>query len=87
MSNQTKQITWFHTSPDAGDPACLCSWCEQPIDADEAPIVRLFDSDANTEARFHRRCLSDFGVLPGVAFPEDAMTSNFDYAPDGENSF
>lgn len=49
-------ITWFTTSPDAGTPTCICSWCEQPIGEEEAPIVRLFDTDTNREARFHRRC-------------------------------
>ncbi len=67
------QIIWFKTSPDCDDPTCLCSWCEQPIGEHEAPIIRLFDSDAGTEARFHRRCLSDSGVMPGVTFPEAAI--------------
>lgn len=87
MSEQRKQITWFANSPDTGDPTCICSWCYQPIGEHEAPIIRLFNSDANTEARFHRRCLNDSGVLPGVSFPEDELTSNPDYAPDGDNSF
>jgi hypothetical protein len=86
-NNQPQPITWFKTSPDADDPTCLCSWCEQPIGEHEAPIIRLFNSDAGTEARFHRRCLVESGVLPGVTFPEDELTSNFDYAPDGENTF
>jgi hypothetical protein len=78
MSNERKQITWFANSPDCGDPTCICSWCYQPIGEHEAPIIRLFDSDAGTEARFHRRCLSESGVLPGVSFPEDELTSGFD---------
>lgn len=78
MSEQRKQITWFANSPDTGDPTCICSWCHLPIGLSEAPIIRLFDSDANTEARFHRRCLSESGVLPGVSFPEDELTSGFD---------
>lgn len=63
------KITWFRDSPDVGDPTCICSWCGQPIGEREAPIVRLFDSDAGTEARFHRRCTGV--VLPGISFPED----------------
>jgi hypothetical protein len=62
MSERT--ITWFSTSPDAGDPTCLCSWCEQPITEAQAPAIRLFDSDTNREARFHRGC---YGAAMGMA--------------------
>jgi hypothetical protein len=82
VSDRQKQITWFANSPDAGDPTCICSWCSGAIGVSDAPIIRLFDSDANTEARFHRRCLRDSGVLPGVSFPEDELTSGFDGAQD-----
>ena len=71
-------ITWFSSSSDCGDPTCLCSYCEQPIGEHEAPIIRLFDADTNREARFHRRCAHESGVLPGIAFPEDELTSGFD---------
>jgi hypothetical protein len=64
MSN----ITWFKSSPSAGDPSCLCSWCEQPIGEEEAPIIRMFDTDTNREARFHRKCASASGLLPEVKF-------------------
>lgn len=84
MSDQRQPITWFKSSPNAGDPTCLCSWCEQPIGEHEAPIIRLFDSDAGTEARFHRRCLSQSGVLPGSSFPEDELTQGFDAYGMGE---
>lgn len=87
MSDGQKQITWFANSPDCGDPACLCSWCGKGIGEHDAPAIRLFDRDTNREARFHRRCASESGVLPGVSFPEDELTSNPDYAPDGENTF
>lgn len=56
-------ITWFSTSPDAGDPSCLCSWCEQPISEDEAPFVRLFNTETRKEARFHQRCATESEVL------------------------
>jgi|SRR5215471_1117179 len=52
-------ITWFTDSPDAGDPACICSWCGLPIGSDEAPPIRMFNSTvppAGVEARFHRFC-------------------------------
>lgn len=49
-------IRWFNDSPDAGDPRCLCSWCGLPIAAGDAPIIRVFDSDADKEARFHFAC-------------------------------
>ena len=50
-------ITWFMDSPDAGDPNCTCSLCDELIN-DHA--IRLFD-DRNREARFHLRC---FEKLP-----------------------
>jgi hypothetical protein len=62
----TQRITWFSSSPSAGDPGCICSWCEEPIGADEAPIIRLFDSDTNREARFHRFCT---GPALGITMP------------------
>lgn len=61
-------ITWFKTSPSAGDPSCLCSWCETPIGEDEAPIIRMFNTRTNQEARFHRRCASASGLLPKVKY-------------------
>lgn len=56
-------ITWFKSSPSAGDPSCLCSWCEAPIGEDEAPILRLFNPATNQEARFHWRCADLAGVV------------------------
>jgi len=61
-----QRITWFSSSPNAGDPGCICSWCEEPIAADEAPIIRMFDSDTNREARFHRSCT---GAALSLAMP------------------
>ena len=58
-----KAITWFKHSPSAGDPSCLCSWCEAPIAEDEAPILRLWSTANNTEARFHLRCAAAAGVI------------------------
>ncbi|MBA7637851.1 hypothetical protein ES703_45500 [subsurface metagenome] len=55
------KIKWFDTSPDAGDPSCLCSLCELLIDEDEVPI-RAVDTEKNLEARFHIKC---FGTVTG----------------------
>ena len=59
----------FKTSPDCGDPACLCSWCEQLITADDAPAIRMTNG-ANEEARFHRHCVTPAmygsGLLPAT---------------------
>ena len=63
-------ITWFRDSPDAGDPRCLCSWCGERIGEDEAPVIRMFDSDANTEARFHRGCY--YAVMQATKATEQA---------------
>jgi len=65
------EIRFFHDSPDAGDPACLCSWCGKAIAEAEAPVMRVFNSADNTEARFHRAC---FGSATGTTIqthPDD----------------
>ena len=64
------KIKWFELSPDAGDPSCLCSLCEQLIGEEEVPI-RAFDTEKNLEARFHINC---FGTVTGTmiyALPDE----------------
>ena len=61
-------ITWFTDSPDAGDPRCICSWCDHLIEEKDATAVRIFDSTNNTEARFHRGC---YGAALGMALSDD----------------
>jgi len=51
-------IKWYPDSPDAGDPACLCSLCGMPIGEEEVPI-RSPDRSGNLEARFHLPCFND----------------------------
>ena len=72
-----KAITWFSSSPSAGDPSCICSWCEQPIGEEDAPLIRLFDTNTNREARFHRRCINPAlygsGLLPGTHEIDDEV--------------
>ncbi len=46
--------TKFYDSPDAGDPACLCSRCGEAIE--EAPI-RAFPESGEYEYRYHPACL------------------------------
>jgi hypothetical protein len=59
-------ITWFKSSPSAGDPSCLCSWCEAPIGEDDAPILRLWNTHTNQEARSHLRCAAKAGIVSPV---------------------
>lgn len=47
-------IMWFNNSPDAGDPQCKCSWCNQVI---EKFAVRI-TNDYNQEARLHQECFN-----------------------------
>jgi hypothetical protein len=49
-----KQWIWFTTSPDAGDPNCLCSVCAQIIPANQH-LVRFWRS--NRECRICEVCL------------------------------
>jgi hypothetical protein len=51
-------LKWFRDSPDAGDPDCLCSYCERAIPENQLPI-RLFDSNSDLEARFHPACFAE----------------------------
>lgn len=66
-----REILWFSGSPDAGDPSCICSWCEQQIGEEDVPVIRLFDPATGKEARFHLRCAGESGVLPGVHAIDD----------------
>lgn len=71
------KIKWFDTSPDAGDPSCLCSYCEELIDKDEVPI-RAVDTEKNLEARFHIKCL---GIVTGeeiYALGDDEIDDDLD---------
>ncbi len=49
-------IGWFYDSPDAGDPACVCSFCGLLIKEEDAPAIRMWDPDERMEARFHIEC-------------------------------
>lgn len=76
-------ITWFADSPDAGHPSCICSWCGTGIGEHDAPPIRLLHDTENKEARFHRRCASEAGILGG-SFPEDELTAGFDGMEQGD---
>jgi hypothetical protein len=69
-----KIITWFSNSPDAG-PDCLCSLCNEPIPEGTIPL-RIFDTDNNTEARFHNKCLAE--VAPALGLPTIQMVDDED---------
>lgn len=49
------ELKCFNDSPDAGDPACICSKCEQQIAEDIVP-VRIFPEQGNIEVRMHPDC-------------------------------
>lgn len=51
-------IIWHKDSPDAGDPACTCSYteCQKVITEEQAPPIRMWDH-LGREARFHMGCL------------------------------
>lgn len=68
-------LRWFPDSPDAGEPACICSYCAERIeaapeesedDADEGEPIRMWSSLTNFELRLHARCLNaclELGLL------------------------
>lgn len=65
-------LRWFGDSPDAGDPACVCSYCAERIEAspegdedwaheinaDEGEPIRMWSSSTNLELRLHAKCLN-----------------------------
>ncbi len=51
-------LTWFHNSPDTGDPTCLCSVCMLVITEEQGPAIRIYREEDNAEARFHSACFS-----------------------------
>lgn len=66
-----KILRWFDDSPDAGSPACICSYCGERIEAsefefeevnsDEGEPIRLWTNggkDPCQEARFHPNCFA-----------------------------
>lgn len=57
-----EELAWFETSPNAGDPECICSYCGFVIMETDIPI-RLYhtckrpDCDLEKkEARLHQAC-------------------------------
>lgn len=72
------RIKCFDLSPDAGDPTCLCSLCDELIDEEELPI-RAFDTEKNLEARFHTKC---FGTVTGTKIY--ALPGHEEYYPEEE---
>lgn len=65
----------FADSPDAEDPACLCSRCGLAFNG-ESP-VRAWPEDGNCEYRFHPHCI---GVTP-TYYPDEDDDYDFDYDP------
>lgn len=63
--DEEPELKFFNDSPDAGDQACICSYCEEVIH--EAPVIRFFERENNTEARLHIDCLEvcqAFDLIP-----------------------
>ena len=72
------QLVFFHDSPDAGDPNCICSWCGELIKEHEFPL-RLFRKN-NTEARLHTRCWNE-------AMVEQIHISEREYLDDEDDEY
>ena len=49
-----KEYTWFPDSPEAGDPGCFCSRCNEPIDEDQDPVRmwQTYTPDMGDKAEF-----------------------------------
>jgi hypothetical protein len=53
-------ISWYTDSPEAGDPACVCSLCGKPIPAEVVPVRLL---EGVLEARFDPACAEVLGIV------------------------
>jgi hypothetical protein len=63
--DEEPELKFWPDSPDTGDHACICSYCEEVIY--EAPVIRFFDRDDNTEVRLHSECFEvcqEFKLIP-----------------------
>jgi len=58
------QLAWFEDSPDAGDPACICSYCGNIIGAQEL-CFRLHNRAEGLEARLCDNCLRQLDLVLG----------------------
>jgi len=54
----------FQTSPQGGDPECICSRCDSHIPEEQEPIIRAFvDEGRGGEYRYCRSCIGKSGVM------------------------
>lgn len=63
--HEEPELKFWPDSPEAGDPMCICSYCEEIIE--DAPVIRFFDREKNTEARLHLECFKvcqEFDLIP-----------------------
>jgi len=65
--DEEPELKFWPDSPDAGDQMCICSYCEEVIKEEDAPPIRFFNRDNNTEARLHLECFQicqEFDLIP-----------------------
>lgn len=69
--------SWFGSSPDGGDPDCLCSRCNLVIHPNHMPVRFFLDLGAGTvEYRYHAICWNkgfreeEFRVPPEPVEPQ-----------------
>lgn len=72
------EIRWFDDSPDAGDPACICSWCGEQITEVQAPAIRVTTN--NLEARFHGGCWTA-ALMDAPRGDDGTFADGLDYGP------
>ena len=60
----------FRSSPDSGDPACICSLCREGFAEEEIPIM-LFSvdsEDVSWEMRYHADCFQQVFAMDDHGF-------------------
>ena len=56
----TTDALW-QSSPDEGDPECLCSRCLTPIGEGEC-VIRAWPQEGKSEYRYCERCQAAMGI-------------------------
>lgn len=69
MFAEKPELRFFSDSPNAGDPTCICSFCDNVIH--EPPVLRIFDRERwkTMEARLHKDCFqaaAKYNLIPDV---------------------
>jgi hypothetical protein len=71
-------LLWFDTSPDAGEPGCRCSWCNEGIETERDCVRMWYGDERRHELRFHALCFAWVAHVEGLLFEDvEAMCQHW----------